>query len=112
MFNALRVLCYSILILMLSVTTWASLDKNVLEGTIEVLKEPWAVATLADAYCGFLTFYAWVFYKETSWIARISWFLAIMILGNFAMSGYLLVLLMRLGPSARPEDLLLRKATA
>lgn len=28
------------------------------------MANPWAVATLADVYCGFLIFYAWVAYKE------------------------------------------------
>ena len=31
---------------------------------------PWAMATLYDAYFGFVTFYAWVFYKERSVWAR------------------------------------------
>ena len=52
--------------------------------------------TLMDAYFGFLTFFGWVAYKEQGWIARGSWFVAIMLLGNFAMSGYLLWQLSRI----------------
>lgn len=43
---------------------------------------PWAMATLYDAYFGFLTFYAWVVYKERSFVARTLWFLLIMYLGT------------------------------
>lgn len=105
----LRVLFGLILISMLAVTTWASLDKNVFEGFKLLWAEPWGVATLADAYFGFLTFYAWVFYREPSLSARIGWFVTIMILGNIGMSFYILLALYRLGPDATIEDLLLRR---
>jgi predicted permease len=49
-----------------------------------------------DAYFGFLTFYVWVFYKETRWLPRLLWLVAIMLLGNMAMSSYVLVQLARL----------------
>lgn len=107
--KALRFLCIGILAVMISVTLWASLEKNVMVGFAEVLRQRWAAATLADAYCGFLTFYAWVFYKETSWLSRVGWFAAIMILGNIAMSTYVLLALKHAGVGARPEDVLLRK---
>ena len=57
---------------------------------------PWAVATLYDAYCGFLTFYVWVAYKERALSARALWFVLMMGLGNVAMSVYVLKQLMRL----------------
>jgi hypothetical protein len=43
-----------------------------------------------DAYWGFTTFFVWVCYKQTTWIARLAWFVAIMLLGNIAMSAYCL----------------------
>jgi hypothetical protein len=51
-----------------------------------------------DAYCGFLTFYVWVLFKEARWLPRIGWFIAIMLLGNMAMSAYVLLQLLRLRP--------------
>ena len=57
---------------------------------------PWAVATLYDAYFGFITFFCWVAYKEKIILARIVWFLLIMALGNIAMSFYVLMQLFRL----------------
>lgn len=106
----LKMLFSLILVLMVVVTTWASIEKNLLAGFAAVFQERWAVATLADAYCGFLTFYAWVFYKESNWFARVSWFVAIMIFGNIAMASYVLVTLFRLGSKATPETLLLRRS--
>lgn len=107
--RSLRVLFSGIFVLMIGVTTWASLESNVLEGFSYVFRDRWAIATLADALFGFLTFYAWVFYKESRWTSRMGWLVAILALGNIAMAFYMLRLLMKLGPNARPEDILLRK---
>ena len=89
---------------MIAVTTWASLHQAVQHwgGATTGPDRYWTVATLMDAYCGFLTFYAWVYYKERHWLPRILWFAAIMVLGNIAMSTYMLRQLMRLG---RDQDL-------
>ena len=75
----------------------------------EVVLHPWFIATLFDTYFGFLTFYVWLAYKETSNLARILWLLAILLLGNIAMAIYLLRELFRLPTNATMEDLLLRR---
>ena len=49
---------------------------------------PWAVATLWDAYFGFTTFFVWVCYKESRLGMRVLWFVLIMALGNIAMSFF------------------------
>ena len=59
----------------------------------------WTIATLIDAYCGFITFYIWVLWKEARALPRVCWFLAIMLLGNVAMSVYVLRQLARLTPT-------------
>jgi hypothetical protein len=87
----LRVLFSCILIFMLSITSWAMLKENIFTGGGKLLDQPWGLATLGDAYCGFLTFFAWVVYKERSWLSRITWFVSIMLLGNIAMSFYVLL---------------------
>ncbi|WP_372717483.1 DUF1475 family protein [Novipirellula sp.] len=83
-------LCLIVIACMTWVTVMASLDRSVLQAGRGLWPDPWFLATLMDAYFGFLTFYVWVAYKEQRWIARVVWFVAIMLLGNFAMSGYLL----------------------
>ena len=104
----LILLFLAVIAAMLYVTTVASLDRNVLEGGVGLWPDPWFVATLADAYFGFLTFYVWVAYKETRWTARIAWFIAIMLLGNFAMAAYVLLQLFRMKPGDPWSRLLLR----
>jgi hypothetical protein len=69
------------------------------------------VATLWDAYCGFITFFCWVCYKESSMAPRVLWFILIMALGNIAMSFYMLIQLFRLGDD-EPIDALVRRRTA
>jgi hypothetical protein len=70
---------------------------------------PWAVATLYDAYFGFITFWVWVAFKESHWVPRILWLILILGLGNIAMSLYVLIQLFRLKPEEPVEALLWRR---
>jgi len=76
---------------MLCVTSWASLNCPLFGVPRNVATHPWFIATLFDAYWGFITFYVWVVYKETRWVSKISWLVAILSLGNIAMSVYCLI---------------------
>lgn len=108
---SLMILFAAILTGMLWVTISAGRAENMFDVGPRLWAEPWWVATLWDAYCGFVTFYVWVFYKESNWIARIIWFMLIMTLGNIAMSVYVMIKLSRLPANAIWADLLLRKQT-
>ena len=101
-----------ILLAMVVVTTVASLDRSVLAAGRDLWPDPWFIATLCDAYFGFVTFYVWVFYKEQSVLARFAWFVLIMTLGNLAMAAYVLIQLFKLGPGDSWPALLLRKGEA
>jgi hypothetical protein len=108
---ALQLLFGAILAGMLVVTTTASQKQPLWEWT-GLVAEPdrwWTYATLADAYFGFLTFYAWVFYKEASAAARAGWFVAIMLLGNMAMAVYVLLQLRQLRAGQPVASILLRR---
>lgn len=109
MLLALRFAAAFVLIAMLAVTTWASLDGALWKMPRAVATHPWFIATLFDTYFAFLTFYVWLAYKETSNLARVLWLLAILLLGNIAMAIYLLRELFRLPANATMEDLLLRR---
>jgi hypothetical protein len=109
MTRLLKVLFAAILVGMIAVTVWASLHENVGVGLLKVLNEPWAAATLADAYAGFLTFFLWVCWKETCVLNRALWFVLIMLLGNIAVSFYLLRELAALPPGAGLDVLLARR---
>lgn len=108
----LRIFFAFVLVAMLAVTTWASLRESILEIPAAVTGDPWFVATLFDAYFGFLTFYAWVAWKERTLLARGAWLLAILLLGNIAMSTHALVQLFRVPANASLADVLLRKERA
>jgi hypothetical protein len=86
-----------IFVLMASLTIWASLERSVFSVGY-LFDERWFVATFCDAYCGFITFYVWVAYRESSLVARAGWFIGIMCLGNIAMAAYMLLQLWRWRP--------------
>lgn len=71
---------------------------------------PWFIATLFDAYFGFLWFWLWLAYRESSWVSRLLWLLLILMMGNMAMAAYVLIALLRLPAGATAADLLLGPA--
>lgn len=93
--GTLTLICVGILIAMSFVTVRASLVRPVWDNA-HLLEDPWFIATLCDAYFGFLLFYVWVAWRERSLGRRLVWFVAIMLLGNFAMAAYVLLGLARL----------------
>ena len=95
---------------MIIMTIRTSLQMNIMDSFPLFSANPWAVATLWDAYFGFITFYVWVAWRERGWGARGLWFLLIMGFGNIAMSGYMLIQLLKLKPDASMETLLRRPA--
>ncbi len=102
----LRALFLLVLGSMLWVTTWASLQCPLFAVPRDVFTHPWFIATLFDAYWGFVTFFVWVCCKQTAWLARAAWFVAIMLLGNIAMAAYCLNELRQASPANRLETLL------
>ena len=109
--KALILLFGTILTFIVGVNIWASTQQPVWQwgGLVTAPDNAWTIATMADAYCGFLTFYAWVYYKERP-LSRGLWFILIMLLGNIAMAGYLLLALARVPDDAPISALLLRNA--
>jgi Protein of unknown function (DUF1475) len=111
--SGLTLLFSLIFLSLLCWTVYASLQQPVSEwtGLTTPPNHYWTIATLIDAYSGFITFYVWVAYKERRWAPRIAWFIGIMLLGNMAMSAYVLLQLKRL-PASRPlSDLLATRNT-
>lgn len=76
-----------------AVSVVATLERGVFTAMADLWSDAWFRATLADAYFGFLTFYCWVAYRENSRTGRLVWLLAILSLGNMAMSVYVLACL-------------------
>ena len=100
----------AVFVAMVAVTTWASLDANVLVGFQRLLADRWGVATLCDAYFGFLWFWLWIAYKEASPGRSLLWLLLLFALGNLAMAAYVMVQLAKLKSGDGLESLLIRRA--
>jgi hypothetical protein len=87
----LRFLFTAVIVAMLGVTTWASLGQSLGDfARGPVIRDPWVIATLFDAYFAFIAFYVWVAWKERSAGARALWFVSIILLGNIAIAAYML----------------------
>ena len=98
-----------IFLAMLSVIITASIDQNIFEAVGKIWPNWWFRATLADAYFSFLTFFVWVAYKELRLWRKLIWFTSIMLLGNLAISGYMLLELFKLQEQDNFETLLTRR---
>ncbi|TDU73124.1 uncharacterized protein DUF1475 [Prosthecobacter fusiformis] len=105
----LRLFFIVVLLSMLAVTTWASTQVTLWKIPYETWTHPWWIATLFDAYWGFLTFYCWIAYKEVSWVARGAWLIAVLLLGNIAMAVYALIQLFKVPMNGKVEEVLLRR---
>lgn len=103
--TALKFLFAFIFVWMIVLTVRTSLQISLWDALDSFAGNPWAVATLYDAYFGFITFWVWVAYKESTMTARLLWLLAILCLGNIAMSFYVLLQLFRLKPDQPLEAL-------
>ena len=106
--TALKILFATIFVWMTAVTIRTGLTISLWDAWDSFGDNPWAVATLYDAYFAFITFWVWVAYRETAMWARILWLLLILCLGSIAMSFYVLVRLFRLKPEQPAEAILLR----
>ncbi len=110
MIRTVRWFAWIVLLTMVGVTTWASMHCALWMIPPDIIRHPWFIATLADTYWAFLTFYLWVFYKERHALPRVAWLLSILLLGNLAMAIYLLVQIAKLPQGAGFEALLLKEA--
>lgn len=103
---------------LVGVSVWATGHQSIVVAISDLVanpaggNNPWLIATLFDAYFGFLWFWLWVAYKETGWLSRGAWLLLILLTGNMAMAAYVLIQLWRLPAGAGVEQLLLRRPSA
>jgi hypothetical protein len=105
----LRGLFVLIVASMLGVTTWAGLQCPLFGVPHGVATHPWFIATMADAYWGFITFFVWVAYKQMAGSARLAWFVAVILLGNIAMATYCLRELFGVPASTPAAEILTRR---
>ena len=92
----LKLLFAFIFVFMVGLTIHTSLQQPIWQAHSGFVNNPWAVATLYDAYFGFITFFCWLAWRERALASKIVWFILIMLLGNIAMSLYVLIQLFQL----------------
>jgi hypothetical protein len=94
----LQVLFAAIMLGVVGMNVWAGRQLSVFDSWPGFQANPWAMATLLDAYCAFLSFYVWVAWRERTLLARVVWFILIMGLGSITMALYVLIALARVRP--------------
>lgn len=87
----LKLLFGFIFVFMVTMTIRTSLQVSLWDALPAFAGSPWAMATLYDAYFGFLTFFCWLAWRERALGMMIVWLVLIMALGNIAMSFYVLL---------------------
>lgn len=95
---------------MLVMTVRTSVQVSLWSAWSSFAASPWSMATLYDAYFGFLTFFCWVAWRERSLGLKVLWFVLIMALGNIAMSLYVLIQLFGLKTGEGVSALFQQKA--
>jgi len=107
--SVLKTLFTLIIFAMLSTIIIATTNQNIFEAVGNMWPNWWFKATLADAYFGFITFFVWVAYKELLLWRKLLWFALIMLLGNLAISAYMLLELYKLQGNDTFATLLTRR---
>ncbi len=107
--RSLLILLFSILCLFMVYTVVStSLESNLFAEWSFLGSIPWMRATLIDVYTNIAVLFAWVVYKEKSWIVRTVWLVLFICLGSIAVTAYVLIQLLRLKPGDGIEKVLLR----
>jgi Protein of unknown function (DUF1475) len=104
----LKVVFSLIFLFMVVITIRTSLQVPIWQASFT--GNPWAWATLYDAYFGFVTFFCWVAWRERSIASKTIWLVLIMLLGNIAMSFYVLLQLFSLKSDESVSGLFRQKA--
>jgi hypothetical protein len=107
----LKLLFGFIFVFMIVTTIRATMQISLPAAIPSFAASPWSMATLYDAYFGFITFFCWLAWRERSLGIKIVWFVLIMALGNIAMSFYVLIQLFGLRAD-EPASALFRQKTA
>jgi hypothetical protein len=103
----LALLCLA-MIAVIGLLAWSAIQhQDMISANRLLWTDPWYRVLLVDAYCGFLWFWLWVAWRESSVLRAAVWFLLIMGLGNLATAGYLLWQLRRWQPGLGVSGLLL-----
>ncbi len=77
-----------LLIALLWIIVWASIESNVFVGVEQLIAIRWGIATLVDIYIALTFIGVWIGVMENSVMKGIAWTFALYILGNIATLVY------------------------
>jgi hypothetical protein len=77
-------LCVALFVVLVYGIVRASFVENVVVGGERLIRDPWGLATLIDAYCGFCVASVWIWAVERKKSVAVAWIVALMVLGNLA----------------------------
>lgn len=106
----LKLLFGFIFVFMVVMTARTSMQVSLWSALPAFAASPWSMATLYDAYFGFITFFCWLAWRENSLLLKFVWFVLIMLGGNIVMSLYVLIQLFQLKPDETVSALFQKKA--
>ena len=98
-----RVLSIVLTLVMLAIIGYGLVNGDFAEEGGAILDLVWGRVTLVDLYVGVIIFGTWVAVRESSWLVRIAWWIALVVLGNLAAAVYLMVASFT---STDPEELM------
>ncbi len=84
-----------LLLALVGLIVWASLESNVVDGFRWLLSTRWGVATLLDVYAGAFVVAVWMRVSTRSTAAWLAWVAALLCLGHAVSLAYLLTRLAR-----------------
>jgi hypothetical protein len=90
------------------VVVGTSLESNLFEQWDYLMSIPWMKATLWDFYASIFVLLLWVYYKESHAAIKALWTVLFITLGSIAVTGYLLLQLMKLNTGDGIENILLK----
>lgn len=84
-----------LLILLIGIIVWASIESNVIVGFDQVLSTRWGIATMVDIYISLTFIGVWIGVMENSILKGVIWTLFLYLLGNIVTLGYFIVRIVR-----------------
>ena len=88
--GALIAILVLIVITLLALIIWASLEKSVVDIFRVLFAERWGIVTLLDLYGGFLISSIWISVLERRALRIVPWIVGILLLGYFTTAIYVL----------------------
>lgn len=106
--NMLIVIVAAVFVWVTFVVVDTSLQSNLFKEWDYLMGIPWMQATLWDFYANIFVLLLWVYYKESNIALKALWTVLFITLGSIAVTGYVLIQLLKLKSGEGLEKVLLK----